>query len=87
MFDPLIPLMLLSRILSVCGSDCQFELNGLDGMIRSSQVEEENKVKPDQAVDCIWTIQAPVNNRVRHVSVISLGTFDLSNKLYFQTNV
>ncbi|XP_038155867.1 neuropilin and tolloid-like protein 2 isoform X2 [Cyprinodon tularosa] len=44
--------------------DCQFELNGLDGMIRSSQVEEENKVKPDQAVDCIWTIQAPVNNRI-----------------------
>uniref|UniRef100_A0A8C6P5G2 Neuropilin (NRP) and tolloid (TLL)-like 2b n=1 Tax=Nothobranchius furzeri TaxID=105023 RepID=A0A8C6P5G2_NOTFU len=44
--------------------DCQFELTGLDGMIRSSQVEEENKVKPDQAVDCIWTIQAPARNRI-----------------------
>lgn len=44
--------------------DCQFELSGPDGMIRSSQVEEDNKVKPDQAVDCIWTIRAPKNNRI-----------------------
>uniref|UniRef100_A0A8C6UNK1 Neuropilin (NRP) and tolloid (TLL)-like 2b n=1 Tax=Neogobius melanostomus TaxID=47308 RepID=A0A8C6UNK1_9GOBI len=47
----------------VCG-DCQFELSGPDGMIRSSQVEEDNKVKPDQAMDCIWNIRAPKNNRV-----------------------
>uniref|UniRef100_A0A3B5B9H5 Neuropilin and tolloid-like protein 2 n=1 Tax=Stegastes partitus TaxID=144197 RepID=A0A3B5B9H5_9TELE len=44
--------------------DCQFELSGADGMIRSSQVEEEYKVKPDQAVDCIWTIRAPTKNRI-----------------------
>ncbi|CAL8263089.1 unnamed protein product [Merluccius merluccius] len=44
--------------------ECQFELSGADGLIRSSQVEEENKVKADQAVDCIWTIRAPVNNRI-----------------------
>ncbi|XP_035520790.1 neuropilin and tolloid-like protein 2 [Morone saxatilis] len=44
--------------------DCQFELTGPDGLIRSSQVEEEYKVKPDQAVDCIWTIRAPTNNRI-----------------------
>uniref|UniRef100_A0A3B1KJS3 Neuropilin and tolloid-like protein 2 n=1 Tax=Astyanax mexicanus TaxID=7994 RepID=A0A3B1KJS3_ASTMX len=44
--------------------DCQFELNGPDGLIRSSQVEEENKVKSDEAVDCIWTIRAPPNNRI-----------------------
>ncbi|XP_066541616.1 neuropilin and tolloid-like protein 2 [Hoplias malabaricus] len=44
--------------------DCQFELTGPDGFIRSSQVEEENKVKPDEAVDCIWTIRAPPNNRI-----------------------
>lgn len=49
---------------AVCRPDCQFELSGADGMIRSSQVEEENKVKPDQAVDCIWTIRAPLNHRV-----------------------
>ncbi|XP_062277473.1 neuropilin and tolloid-like protein 2 [Scomber scombrus] len=44
--------------------DCQFELSGADGLIRSSQVEEEYKIKPDQAVDCIWTIRAPTNNRI-----------------------
>ncbi|TWW76427.1 Neuropilin and tolloid-like protein 2 [Takifugu flavidus] len=44
--------------------DCQFELSGADGLIRSSQVEEENKVKLDQAVDCIWTIRAPLNHRI-----------------------
>ncbi|KAL0968311.1 hypothetical protein UPYG_G00265170 [Umbra pygmaea] len=44
--------------------DCQFELGGADGMIRSSQVEEEDKVKPDQAVDCIWTIRAPPNFKI-----------------------
>ncbi|XP_034071609.1 neuropilin and tolloid-like protein 2 isoform X3 [Gymnodraco acuticeps] len=44
--------------------DCQFELSGADGLIRSSQVDEEYKVKADQAVDCIWTIRAPTNNRI-----------------------
>ncbi|XP_041852251.1 neuropilin and tolloid-like protein 2 isoform X2 [Melanotaenia boesemani] len=44
--------------------DCQFELSGNDGLIRSSQVEEENKVKPEQAVDCIWTIRAPEKKRI-----------------------
>ncbi|XP_061629830.1 neuropilin and tolloid-like protein 2 [Phyllopteryx taeniolatus] len=44
--------------------DCQFELSGADGLIRSSQVDEEYKVKPDQAVDCIWTIRAPTNNKI-----------------------
>ncbi|XP_062318300.1 neuropilin and tolloid-like protein 2 isoform X1 [Osmerus eperlanus] len=44
--------------------DCQFELGGADGMIRSSQVEEEHRVKPDQAVDCIWTIRAPLNFKI-----------------------
>nr|XP_057932309.1 neuropilin and tolloid-like protein 2 isoform X1 [Doryrhamphus excisus] len=44
--------------------DCQFELTGADGLIRSSQVEEEYKVKPDQAVDCIWTIRAPSKNKI-----------------------
>ncbi|XP_057391061.1 neuropilin and tolloid-like protein 2 isoform X1 [Balaenoptera acutorostrata] len=38
--------------------DCQFELSGADGIIRSSQVEQEEKTKPGQAVDCIWTIKA-----------------------------
>lgn len=50
--------------------DCQFELSGADGMIRSSQVDEDNKVKPDQAVDCIWTIRAPKNSRVGHVTFL-----------------
>ncbi|XP_014325359.1 neuropilin and tolloid-like protein 2 isoform X1 [Xiphophorus maculatus] len=44
--------------------DCQYELTGFDGVIRSHQVEEENKVKLDQAVDCIWTIQAPMKSRI-----------------------
>ncbi|XP_053772027.1 neuropilin and tolloid-like protein 2 isoform X2 [Desmodus rotundus] len=38
--------------------DCQFELSGADGIVRSSQVEQEDKTKPGQAVDCIWTIRA-----------------------------
>lgn len=38
--------------------DCQFELSGADGIVRSSQVEQEEKTKPVQAVDCIWTIKA-----------------------------
>ncbi|KAM9753860.1 neuropilin and tolloid-like protein 2 [Menidia menidia] len=44
--------------------DCQFDLTGNDGLIRSGQVEEENKVKPEQAVDCIWTIRAPEKTRI-----------------------
>uniref|UniRef100_A0A673AJM1 Neuropilin (NRP) and tolloid (TLL)-like 2b n=1 Tax=Sphaeramia orbicularis TaxID=375764 RepID=A0A673AJM1_9TELE len=44
--------------------ECQFELSGADGLIRSSQVDEDYRVKPDQAVDCIWTIRAPTNNRI-----------------------
>ncbi|KAK1330618.1 hypothetical protein QTO34_010814 [Cnephaeus nilssonii] len=38
--------------------DCQFELSGADGIVRSSQVEQAEKTKPGQAVDCIWTIRA-----------------------------
>uniref|UniRef100_A0A803JKD0 Neuropilin and tolloid-like 2 n=1 Tax=Xenopus tropicalis TaxID=8364 RepID=A0A803JKD0_XENTR len=38
--------------------DCQFELSGADGIIRSSQVEQEEKLKTGQALDCIWTIKA-----------------------------
>ncbi|XP_039664243.1 neuropilin and tolloid-like protein 2 isoform X2 [Perca fluviatilis] len=51
--------------------DCQFELSGADGLIRSSQVEEEYKVRPDQALDCIWTIQAPTNNRAKFCSTVA----------------
>lgn len=45
-------------------SDCQFEVDGPDGMIRSSQVEEEERIKPGDALDCIWTIRAPPNSKV-----------------------
>ncbi|XP_037000669.1 neuropilin and tolloid-like protein 2 [Artibeus jamaicensis] len=38
--------------------DCQFELSGADGIVRSSQVEQDDRTKPGQAVDCIWTIRA-----------------------------
>eukprot|EP00069_Balaena_mysticetus_P019115 bmy_11964T0 len=44
--------------------DCQFELSGADGIIRSSQVEQEEKTKPGQAVDCIWTIKATPKAKV-----------------------
>ncbi|XP_056334540.1 neuropilin and tolloid-like protein 2 [Danio aesculapii] len=44
--------------------DCQFEMSGADGVIRSSQVEEENKVKAGEAVDCIWTIRAPPMSKI-----------------------
>ncbi|XP_016117880.1 neuropilin and tolloid-like protein 2 [Sinocyclocheilus grahami] len=44
--------------------DCQFEMSGSDGIIRSSQVEEENKVKLGEALDCIWTIRAPPMSKV-----------------------
>ncbi|XP_068595991.1 neuropilin and tolloid-like protein 2 [Brachionichthys hirsutus] len=44
--------------------DCQFEMTGPDGLIRSSQLDEDDTMKSDQAVDCIWTIRAPSNNRI-----------------------
>ncbi|MFT7816792.1 neuropilin and tolloid-like protein 2 [Arapaima gigas] len=44
--------------------DCQFEIGGSDGMIHSSQVEEEEKIKTGDAVDCIWTIRAPPNSKI-----------------------
>ncbi|XP_053256210.1 neuropilin and tolloid-like protein 2 isoform X1 [Podarcis raffonei] len=44
--------------------DCQFELSGADGIVRSSQVEQEEKTKPGQAVDCIWTIKATPNAKI-----------------------
>uniref|UniRef100_A0A671L6J4 Neuropilin (NRP) and tolloid (TLL)-like 2b n=1 Tax=Sinocyclocheilus anshuiensis TaxID=1608454 RepID=A0A671L6J4_9TELE len=44
--------------------DCQFEMSGSDGIIRSSQVEEENKVKSGEALDCIWTIRAPPMSKI-----------------------
>lgn len=44
--------------------DCQFEIGGWDGVIRSSQVEEEERVKPGDALDCIWTIRAPPQSKV-----------------------
>uniref|UniRef100_W5MDL2 Neuropilin and tolloid like 2 n=1 Tax=Lepisosteus oculatus TaxID=7918 RepID=W5MDL2_LEPOC len=44
--------------------DCQFELTGADGLIRSSQVEQDEKIKPGQAVDCIWTVRAPPKSKI-----------------------
>ncbi|XP_046898167.1 neuropilin and tolloid-like protein 2 [Hypomesus transpacificus] len=44
--------------------DCQFEIGGYDGIIRSSQVEEEDKIKAGDAVDCIWTIRAPPRSKI-----------------------
>ncbi|KAK2819942.1 hypothetical protein Q7C36_021588 [Tachysurus vachellii] len=44
--------------------DCQFEISGSDGFVRSSQVEEEEKVKPGEALDCIWTIRAPPRSKI-----------------------
>ncbi|XP_075796326.1 neuropilin and tolloid-like protein 2 isoform X7 [Pelodiscus sinensis] len=44
--------------------DCQFELSGADGIVRSSQVEQEEKTKPGQAIDCIWTIKATPNAKI-----------------------
>ncbi|GCB71772.1 neuropilin and tolloid-like protein 2 isoform X4 [Scyliorhinus torazame] len=44
--------------------DCQFELSGPDGIIHSSQVEQEEKIKPGEAIDCIWTIRAPPRAKI-----------------------
>jgi len=44
--------------------DCQFELSGADGIVRSSQVEQGEKTKPGQAVDCIWTVKATPNAKI-----------------------
>ncbi|MCJ8747194.1 hypothetical protein PDJAM_G00150620 [Pangasius djambal] len=44
--------------------DCQFEISGSDGLVRSSQVEEEEKVKSGEALDCIWTIRAPPHSKI-----------------------
>lgn len=48
-------------------SDCQFDISGWDGVIRSSQVEEEERVKPGDALDCIWTIRAPPQSKVGNI--------------------
>ncbi|CDQ55981.1 unnamed protein product [Oncorhynchus mykiss] len=45
-------------------NNCQFEIGGYDGVIRSSQVEEEDKIKPGDALDCIWTIRAPPQSKI-----------------------
>ncbi|XP_061819641.1 neuropilin and tolloid-like protein 2 isoform X2 [Nerophis lumbriciformis] len=44
--------------------DCQFELAGYDGIIRSSQVDEAKRVKPGDALDCIWTVRAPPQSKI-----------------------
>ncbi|XP_076856499.1 neuropilin and tolloid-like protein 2 isoform X2 [Brachyhypopomus gauderio] len=44
--------------------DCQFEVSGSDGFVRSSQVDEEEKVKVGDALDCIWTIRAPPHSKI-----------------------
>ncbi len=71
-------MMLIELSLLSPPSDCQFEMSGSDGVIRSSQVEEENKVKSGEALDCIWTIRAPPMSKVsnaalmKHVSLTDL---------------
>lgn len=58
---------------SLClSTDCQFEIGGWDGIIRSSQVEEEERVKPGDALDCIWTIRAPPQSKVSTGDCISI---------------
>ncbi|XP_028812964.1 neuropilin and tolloid-like protein 2 [Denticeps clupeoides] len=44
--------------------DCQFEIGGSDGIVRSSQVDEEEKIKMGDDVDCIWTIHAPPHSKI-----------------------
>lgn len=44
--------------------DCQFDIGGSDGIIRSSQVDEAEKVKAGEALDCIWTIRAPPQSKI-----------------------
>ncbi|TRY56726.1 hypothetical protein DNTS_012988 [Danionella cerebrum] len=41
-----------------------FEVSGSDGVIRSGQVEEEDKIKNGDALDCIWTIRAPPHSKI-----------------------
>lgn len=55
-------------VFSLMISDCQFEVSGSDGFVRSSQVEEEEKVKPGEALDCIWTIRAPPHSKVTFIA-------------------
>lgn len=57
-----------SFVFTLMISDCQFEISGSDGFVRSSQVEEEEKVKPGEALDCIWTIRAPPRSKVTFIS-------------------
>lgn len=63
-----LPLLQISLCLP---ADCQFEIGGWDGIIRSSQVEEEERVKPGDALDCIWTIRAPPKSKVSIKNCIS----------------
>ncbi|XP_061404713.1 neuropilin and tolloid-like protein 2 isoform X2 [Lethenteron reissneri] len=39
--------------------DCEFEMSGTEGVVRSSQIEHERKAQANEAVDCIWKIRAP----------------------------
>lgn len=68
--------------MSIFSLDCQFELSGADGIVRSSQVEQEGKTKPGQAVDCIWTIKATPNAKVGFVHIIQyiMGLHDSKNR-------
>ncbi|XP_076143593.1 neuropilin and tolloid-like protein 2 [Alosa pseudoharengus] len=43
--------------------DCQFEVGGSDGVVRSSQVDED-KIKTDEDLDCIWTIRAAPQSKI-----------------------
>lgn len=64
-FYPSLLLFFFSPPHFVClSTDCQFEISGWDGIIHSSQVEEEERVKPGDALDCIWTIRAPPQSKV-----------------------
>lgn len=66
-FVPL-PLLLPPGAPPLClFSDCQFDISGWDGIIRSSQVEEQERVKPGDALDCIWTIRAPPQSKVSDI--------------------
>lgn len=67
-------------------TDCQFEIGGFDGIIRSSQVEEEERVKPGDALDCIWTIRAPPQSKVSTRDHISLLYYPSAHGWYFQNS-
>ncbi|MBN3304033.1 NETO1 protein, partial [Amia calva] len=47
-----------------CGSVCEFEMGGPEGIVESQQITKEGKALETEAVDCKWYIRAPPRSKI-----------------------